>query len=318
MKTRITASELEKHILCPGYKYLDKEDYDNASMSDGRKIHKMIEDYLRRGNVEVGDSQHPKYKSFLSFFDEYKTKMRVLAVEQAYAYDIFTGESKEIAITDRDYPYDAGFVYGTADLVCSVNGEKYVIDWKTGKNHDASYVYQMAMLKLMSGAERCMIVYLSEDGYTKRLFWQDEIEQATEEIMVALANDEIVFRRNHHCLDCRAVGCPMSRAIANIICGDSIATPEDAWRALMREKQLKEEAEKLSSAVKAYCESQSGYVSLPDGHAYVMRCETRRTLDQEAAKSLIVQCGYNVSDYEKETKFKKFMLLTKNKEKKNV
>jgi len=99
----------------------------------GTETHEMIEDYLNGKELNfLSKSGHPQYDTlvwqmflrFVDFWEEYKPTLIEAEIH------LFSDELK---------------VAGTCDMVCEINGELWVIDFKTSNHLQTTYDLQTAM-----------------------------------------------------------------------------------------------------------------------------------------------------------------------------
>jgi len=99
---------------------------------DGTLVHNMIEDYLNGEEIKfLSDNGSPKYdveiwKMFLKFVEFWEEHKPTLLETEIH---LFSDELK---------------VAGTCDLVCEINGEKWIIDFKTSNSLHTTYDFQIA------------------------------------------------------------------------------------------------------------------------------------------------------------------------------
>ena len=100
---------------------------------EGTQVHEMIEDYLNGKEIKFLDEySHPQYNPdvwqmflrFVEWWEEYKPTLVEAEVH------LFSDEYK---------------VAGTCDLVCEIDGELWVIDFKTSNNLQTTYDLQAAI-----------------------------------------------------------------------------------------------------------------------------------------------------------------------------
>lgn len=309
MKTRITASAISKHMICSGYRYLDRMPSNNDKAARGTAIHAMIEDYLKNGNLP-GENEREFY-SWLEWWNRFSTHVVAIeAIEQAYSMDMFTETCQKLNVSGREYPYENGIIYGTADLVVNLNdGSKCVIDWKTGRKN-THYYDQISLLAAMSGADKAMLVYISADGVECSEMEQEDIKIHMDIIRAEVfANDEISFKLNEFCTDCDAIGCPFART-ASLIADNTpnIMNERDLMTALIAKKELEKKLEVIDNNAKKFCSDNGGRVDLPDGSTYLMSIEKRKSYSTKLMAERLKSIGDDIEQYATETEFKKFTI----------
>jgi len=101
--------------------------------NEGTQVHNMIEDYLNGKEINFLDTyNNPKYdinvwEMFLKFVEFWETYKPTLLETEVH---LFSDELK---------------VAGTCDLVCEINGELWIIDFKTSNHIHTSYELQAAV-----------------------------------------------------------------------------------------------------------------------------------------------------------------------------
>jgi ATP-dependent exoDNAse (exonuclease V) beta subunit len=150
----------------------------------GTDIHKSIENYILTGQATV-DTQYPDevtnaLKSFIMFKKENPKVVLQLS---------------EMALTSEKYKYN-----GTIDCIGELDGEKIIVDWKSGNAKDKDqpdiydeYKYQVAAYvhlynELNPGGfiSKALIVSIAKDkiANTTYLMRQDEIDGCFEEVFL--------------------------------------------------------------------------------------------------------------------------------------
>ena len=99
---------------------------------DGTQVHEMIEDYLNGKELNFLENGIPLYdpniwQMFLKFVDWWETHKPILLETEVH---LFSDKIK---------------VAGTCDLVCEIDGEVWVIDFKTSNNLQTTYELQTAI-----------------------------------------------------------------------------------------------------------------------------------------------------------------------------
>lgn len=103
------------------------------SAEDGTKVHSMIEDYLNGEELNfLSPTNQPMYDTnvwamflkFVEFWETYKPKLIETEVH------LFSDELK---------------VAGTCDMVCEIEGELWIIDFKTSNHIHTTYEFQTAV-----------------------------------------------------------------------------------------------------------------------------------------------------------------------------
>jgi hypothetical protein len=103
------------------------------SAEDGTKVHSMIEDYLNGEELNfLSLNKQPLYDTniwtmFLKFVEFWETHKPTLIETEVH---LFSDELK---------------VAGTCDLVCEINGELWIIDFKTSNHIHTTYEFQTAV-----------------------------------------------------------------------------------------------------------------------------------------------------------------------------
>ena len=100
--------------------------------ADGTQVHEMIEDYLNGKELNFLENGIPLYdpfiwQMFLRFVDWWETHKPTLLETEVH---LFSDKIK---------------VAGTCDLVCEIDGEVWVIDFKTSNNLQTTYELQTAI-----------------------------------------------------------------------------------------------------------------------------------------------------------------------------
>ena len=100
--------------------------------ADGTQVHEMIEDYLNGKELNFLENGIPLYdpfiwQMFLRFVDWWETYKPTLLETEVH---LFSDKIK---------------VAGTCDLVCEIDGEVWVIDFKTSNNLQTTYELQTAI-----------------------------------------------------------------------------------------------------------------------------------------------------------------------------
>jgi hypothetical protein len=102
---------------------------------EGTQVHNLIEEYLNGDTIKfLDDKNFPKYKPdiwqmFLRFVEFWETYNPVLIETEVH---LFSDEIK---------------VAGTCDLVCEIDGERWIIDFKTSNHIHLTYDLQTAIYK---------------------------------------------------------------------------------------------------------------------------------------------------------------------------
>ena len=99
---------------------------------EGTQVHEMIEDYLNGKELKFLEHGRPMYapniwQMFLRFVDFWETYKPTLIETEVH---LFSDELK---------------VAGTCDLVCEIDGELWIIDFKTSNNIQTTYELQTAV-----------------------------------------------------------------------------------------------------------------------------------------------------------------------------
>ena len=99
---------------------------------DGTQVHEMIEDYLNGKELNFLENGIPLYdpniwQMFLRFVDWWETHKPTLLETEVH---LFSDKIK---------------VAGTCDLVCEIDGEVWIIDFKTSNNLQTTYELQTAI-----------------------------------------------------------------------------------------------------------------------------------------------------------------------------
>lgn len=126
------------------------------AMDIGSQVHQIIEEYLQSGREPF--KAEPAVASGFQAFKEWQAqhKLEVIATEQTLYAERYAG---------------------TCDLICKLNGRRYLIDFKTSKlAEDASaypeHRYQVAAYRQTDAEiEGCGILYLNKE--TGRPLWRD-------------------------------------------------------------------------------------------------------------------------------------------------
>jgi hypothetical protein len=135
------------------YKWLANKGWDEAealkaaAADKGSKIHSAI-DFLLDGRTIKIDS---RFKNNETGLDEELTAQEYEAVMAFAAWFEKTKPivlAREITVFAHDDSYA-----GTVDLVCKINNEEWVIDYKTGQNIWPSYELQVSAYKHALGGE---------------------------------------------------------------------------------------------------------------------------------------------------------------------
>lgn len=174
------------------YMWLAKNGWDESQQimkeagNRGSKVHKAIESLLLGNTVEMDeefeDSEGKRseltleeYEAIMSFADWYNyTKPKTIAIETTVFND--------------EYMYA-----GTVDYICEIDGEKWIIDFKTSKDIWASYEIQVSAYKYaLEGDYRLGILQV---GYSrnKRGWKMNEIEDQFELFKAA----NLIWQKEH-------------------------------------------------------------------------------------------------------------------------
>ena len=99
---------------------------------DGTQVHEMIEDYLNGKELNFLENGIPLYdpfiwQMFLRFVDWWETHKPILLETEVHLFS------------------DKIRVAGTCDLVCEIDGEVWIIDFKTSNNLQTTYELQTAI-----------------------------------------------------------------------------------------------------------------------------------------------------------------------------
>ena len=122
----------------------------------GTTVHQAIEMYLLYGIVDIPPEFKPYLDAFMDFWNEYKPKVL----------------SPEMKIYHKILRYA-----GTADLLCEINGEIVLIDYKTTSKINDMLVgvqleaYSKALASWGVRADKKAVLHLSKDGkYTLKWY----------------------------------------------------------------------------------------------------------------------------------------------------
>ncbi len=134
-----SASQIERLLKCPGSNRLPHTETNNSYSTAGRERHAALEAIIKAGGVPKGIDPS------LITFDA--------RTEVAFAFNVATFEC--IVLVDgshRAYPELGPFwIYGTADLVGTVDDTVIIIDWKSyERNTKAAENMQLLTLAVMA------------------------------------------------------------------------------------------------------------------------------------------------------------------------
>lgn len=132
----------------------------DKTMNRGSLLHSMTEAYYKSGAFIEPLTPNPFYDGFKKFVKEYTIKPLHI----------------EAQVHSKEYGYA-----GTCDLVCEINGQTSVLDWKTGKNiyNDAqlqlsAYGHAAKEMGLVEKVDTLVVVLFKEDGsYMVKQFTPD-------------------------------------------------------------------------------------------------------------------------------------------------
>lgn len=134
-----SASQIERLLKCPGSNRLPQTETNNSYSTAGRERHAALEAIIKAGGVPDGIDP-----SLITF--DAKT-------EVAFAFNVATFECRPVVLdAHRAYP-DIGpfWLYGTADLVGTIDDTVIIIDWKSyERNTKASENMQLLTLAVMA------------------------------------------------------------------------------------------------------------------------------------------------------------------------
>jgi hypothetical protein len=113
----------------------------------------------------------------------------IASLEYAGAFADFCTDEKAVPVAAEKIISHAidGYRYaGTFDLLADINGEKTLIDIKTG-SPAPWHAMQLAAYALASDPDRVMCLYLTPGSYRRRYFTAEELLQASADFGKALA-----------------------------------------------------------------------------------------------------------------------------------
>lgn len=116
----------------------------------GSKLHNAIENLINGGTVsaELGNYTKEEWKKLNDWVNWYKT-LKIKPI------------STETTVFDEELGYA-----GTADFICKINGEVWLLDWKTGNSiHDTAYLQVASYwhawnLRNKPKIQRCGVVHV--------------------------------------------------------------------------------------------------------------------------------------------------------------
>lgn len=149
----------------PDARQYDDRYADTTKRDRGTFFHQLIATFVQGGLVaSSGDREMTNmYLAAKQYVEQVLgPRCESIQAEACVAINWETGEAKTIKLAkERDYPYEDGWTYGTADLVCILkDGSLLVADWKTGGTEGAEH----QLLSLACGLRKCTSV--GQEPYT--------------------------------------------------------------------------------------------------------------------------------------------------------
>jgi len=184
------------------YKVWDKDldaarfhfrDVSKEALDVGSIVHSAIEEYLKIELLDAGRFSKDEYiKSFSQTDNPQVVNAFAAFLQWAEEHDL-----KPIATEQTVYGQTDGYTWaGTLDLLCVLDGKKYVIDFKTSRAIYASeYGPQIAAYRsCLEGVEGCGVLRL--DKNTGEPEWKDFCKRYEQDLRVFRAMAKLYFLRH--------------------------------------------------------------------------------------------------------------------------
>ena len=157
----------------------------------GTIFHKMVEDYLLGGTVSyydyinLGDSLATalweRFSTWINFWEELNREHEVVYKEEGVEYIIFNDE--------HEYA-------GTVDLVCKIDGEPQIFDWKTGNNIYPTSKQQLVAYMNPLGIKKGNLVLIPQDYINKKGYRITPVEYTDEKFDLFVATKKVFDSEN--------------------------------------------------------------------------------------------------------------------------
>lgn len=326
-RSLFTFSGASRAMKCALSMALPQTDHPTDAAADGTVVHAFLENVSRYGREEALRRAPDEYHALLEAIDVERLKISSgeIASEISYAYNPFTGESRELG-RNLKRQYDAAGlkddeIPGTLD-VCGLEGEDAVgvDDYKYGRGLHVDPAYLNAQLKLGALAAaralgrsraRIAILRIYETGYVYRdSYTMDEFEMDEFEVLIrATAERGRLAREEYaagtpptatlgpHCRYCPSLPyCPAQGTLVRMVADDPAAfkanvlnqlTPETAAKAWQRVKLAKEAITVVDEALRSFAKQTP--VDLGNGLVLGPRAETKTEINGSLARDIIAE-----------------------------
>lgn len=166
------------------YKWLASKGWDeaesikNAAAEKGSKVHKAIQDLVEGRTVEINS----RYKNPATDKEE---ELTFEEYEAVCAFAAWHKETKPEIIACETAVWGDGFA-GTVDLICRIDGQKYVVDFKTSQYIWPSHELQVSAYKHAGEFEDAKLAIL-QVGYrmNKKRYKFTEVDDQYQEFLAA-------------------------------------------------------------------------------------------------------------------------------------
>lgn len=313
-----SASSLKRAMKCPASALLPQTASESEAADKGNALHTYLAGVITaRGEAE-------KLSALLAVPEQWREEAEGIDIsflprfewvwtEVAFAYNPGVGMARVLGfdigrhyekygwMPEREYP-------GTADLVgLAEDGTLWVLDWKTGNAFDvepAERNWQLHFLGLCAsrvyGRDRVRVgIVRTKNGTRPDLFDMEafDLDAASEDLKAlaaALASGERKLVEGEHCSYCPAYHhCPTKTALIRAlsvtpgVVAEQITAllPEDAGKAYMRLKMVRQAIGQVEKALREYASRQP--IPLPDGREYRLVEKNIPSIDPDYAAAAI-------------------------------
>lgn len=243
MTRLVTASSARRWLACSLSAWLPQEEsLPGPAAQAGNKFHKLVEGPIVAKQWVPIDPLDSGYeipvRNALGWLNPELADATEVLAEQAYDLAPLGGYAKVEGQREphwrdsmlcerltlkghREYPAQAGHVYGTADVVVLGKNSAHVIDWKTGKKSDDHEAQLLTLALMVAEAEKvstvkATAVYVSlQSGKVTPVTWLfDSFDLHMHAGQVVRTCRELIGSKTpepnpgKHCFYCPAIGCP--------------------------------------------------------------------------------------------------------------
>lgn len=278
VKLRVSGSSAQLASKCAHWVNKEVEPEEQSELaSEGTRLHALAE-VLITGEVLASELSDPSDLAVARVVRELTDTpgFEVIALEQAYAFDVVTHEVRDIeAVEHRDYGHLAETeVPFTTDLIYKIGTQVYVRDWKFGPkgvSHYDSRGHAQLILAALAAAhvqkipvDKIIGEFCALDGTIDASpITSPQVYDLTTRLTLALTRVNTDTMPGDHCTFCKykphcsegvaELFAPITKAAGTRVeLTDRIQSPDHAMKMLVAFRYISREVDRLKDVVREY------------------------------------------------------------------